>query len=478
MKIKQIIYFSLSFLLISLFSVGCNLRSGDSNDNNSSDSVKDYHNIIKSGRLVILVENSSTSYFIYKGQKMGYEYEILNEFAKELGVELEVKIVANLDNLIPMLNEHEGDLIACNYTVTKERTKEINFSMPYMQTPQVLIQKKPSGWEKMTAKELNSQLVTEPVELAHKHVSIWENSSYYKRLIHLQEEIGDSIYIEPVNGLTGSEELIEQVSQGIIDYTIAEENIAEVNARFYDNIDYSTAISVKQNIAFGIRKSGTLLKSKLDKWLTNFLKSQKYRYIYQKYFTKGVEGMNPNSTYSSIGRGKISIYDDIFKAAGGKYKVDWRLIAAVAYQESKFNPLVEGFGGAYGMMQFMPNTGPTYDVYPDSPPNIQINGGTKKLAADLKYWNSVPDKEQRIKFAIATYNAGRSHIDDAVRLAKKYGLDPTKWDDNVEKMVVNLSKQEYYRDEVVKSGTMKGKYTSNYVNTVYRRYSDWKASFK
>lgn len=463
-----------SFLLVS-----CGTQSEDEvNKQEVLESVKDYQEIMHRGYLKVLAENSSTSYFIYKGEKMGFEYEILREFAKEMGLELEVEIVANLDNLIPMVNNHEGDIIACNYTVTRERTKEINFSTPYLQTPQILVQKKPDGWEKMTEDEIKRKLITSPTSLAKKHINVWENSSYYKRLLHLQEEIGDTIYINPVNGLTGSEELIEQVSLGIIDYTITEENIGLVNARFYDNIDVSTEISVKQNIAFGLRKSSDLLKIKLNKWLKNFLTSSKYKYIYRKYFLIGVPGMDPNDTFSSIGRGEISPYDKYFKAAGKKYNVDWQLLAAIAYQESRFNASIEGFGGAYSMLQFMPNTGPKYGVYPDSPPEVQIYGGMKKLAADFSYFNNIKDNEQKIKLVLATYNAGRGHIDDAVRLAEKYGLDPTKWDDNVEKMVINLSKQEFYRDEVVKSGAMKGEFTSKYVEKVYKRYKEWKSTFK
>lgn len=479
MKYTKKILYCFSILLINLVPAGCGSKEKDGDAAQKiPESVTDYQRIIEKGTLVVLAENSSTSYFVYRGEKMGYEYEILREFAKELGLELEIKTVANLDNLIPMLENGEGDIISCNYTVTRERTKSIDFSIPYIQTPQVLIQQKPEGWEKMKPADLEKQLIREPVDLKKKHINVWENSSYYQRLIHLQEEIGDSIYIDPVNGLIGTEELIEQVSQGIIDYTITEENIARVNARFYDNIDFSTAISVKQNIAFGLRKESTLLKAKLDKWLENFLNSKTYKHIYRKYYETGVPGMNPNNTYSSVGRGKVSPYDDLFKAAGKQHNTDWQLLASIAFHESRFNPYVEGFGGAYGMMQFMPNTGPKYGVYPDSPPEVQINGGMKKIANDIKSWSSIPDTGQRIKFALASYNAGRGHIEDAQRLAVKHGLDGNIWDNNVEKMLLNLSKQEYYRDEVVKNGSMRGTTTYNYVKKVYQRYIEWKAAYK
>ena len=173
----------------------------------------------------------------------------------------------------------------------------------------------------------------------------------------------------------------------------------------------------------------------------------------------------------------ISAYDQIFKRAADKSGWDWRLIAALAYQESKFNPNALSFGGAYGMMQFMPNTGPTYGVFPDSPPEVQIMGGGRKLAADEKYWKEVPDDFQRKKFSMASYNAGRGHVMDAQRLAKKYGLNHLVWDDNVEKMILNLSKQEYYQDEVVRHGMMRSRTTYNYVREVTERYHEWAAIY-
>ena len=113
----------------------------------------DLPDIIKRGKLVVLAENSSTSYFNYKGRKMGFEYELLQQFCESIGVELEVEVVKNLDSLIIKLNKGEGDVIACNYTITKDRGKKINFSEPFAQTQQVLIQRKPDGWKEMKEEE-------------------------------------------------------------------------------------------------------------------------------------------------------------------------------------------------------------------------------------------------------------------------------------------------------------------------------------
>ncbi|MGJ8661358.1 MAG: transporter substrate-binding domain-containing protein, partial [Bacteroidota bacterium] len=107
----------------------------------------DLEQILKRGKLVVLAENSSSSYFLYREKEMGFEYEVLNEFAKELGVELEIKIIENLDNAIDQVNEGAGDILACNLTVTRDRAKEIDFSIPLLSIQQVLVQRKPDPKE-------------------------------------------------------------------------------------------------------------------------------------------------------------------------------------------------------------------------------------------------------------------------------------------------------------------------------------------
>jgi membrane-bound lytic murein transglycosylase F len=438
----------------------------------------DLPDILKKGKLVVLAENSSTSYFLYRNKKMGFEYEILKEFADELGLILEIKVVHDLDSMNIKLNAGEGDLIACNYTYTKDRLNEIEFSEPFLLTPQVLIQRKPEGWRKMKPEELDAKMVRSPEQLVAKEVHVWRNSSYFMRLTHLQEEIGDTIYIQEVDGKIGTDELIEMVADGMIDYTVAEENIAKANDKYYDNLDISMEISVKQKICFGLRKDNPLLKAKLDSWLEQFKKKKTYEYLSKKYFNQQKLITSYDFTPANLRRGEISPYDAIFKKESDKYGIDWRLPASIAYHESRFNPKALGFGGSYGIMQFMPGTGPKYGVYPNSSPEVQIAGGLKKLSKDYASWSEIPDPVQRYKFTLATYNAGKGHVVDAQRLAKKKGLDPLIWDDHVEKMMLNLGKQEYYRDPVVSNGAHHGTLTHRYVREIYGRYEEWRSIYK
>lgn len=438
----------------------------------------DLPEILKKGKLTVLAENSSASYFIYRGKKMGFEYELLKEFANEIGVDLEIIIIEDLDAANKMLNNGEGDLIACNYTVTNERAKEIDFSMPYMRTSQVLVQRKPDNWEKMTAAEINAKLLNDPTDLAGKTINVWDKSTYYQRLLNLQQEIGDTIYIQSETGEVSSEDLIENVSEGLIDYTVVEQNVAQINSQFLDNIDIHLEVSVKQKIAFGLRKTSPLLKARVNQWLAKFTQKASFKYLKHKYFDLPDMASRIQDATSSLKGGQLSAYDHFFKKSAAKHKWDWRILASVAYQESRFNPNANGLGGAYGMMQFMPETGPKYKVYPSSPPEVQIEGGMRLLVSNYNLWSDIPDHEERLKFTLASYNAGASHVKDAQRLAEKYDLDPKRWDDNVEVMMKNLSKREFYRDPVVQSGATRGAHTAKYVKSVYNRFLSYKSMFR
>lgn len=472
---------SILLLLIFVFSLGCS--SSDKNEETDPSKIEtsnemDLPDILKKGKLVILAENSSTSYFIYRGRKMGFEFEILKEFASDLGIDLEIKLIDDLNEANDLLNEGDGDLIACNYTISNDRKKIIDFSIPFLKTNQVLIQRKPDGWEKMSQKEISSKLINDPTQLVKKRINVWEGSTYYRRLMNLQEEIGDTIYIQAETGEVSSEDLIENVSEGLIDYTVVEKNVAQINSQFLDNIDIHLDLSVKQKIAFGLRKASPLLKARLDQWLTSYMERPAFKYLKHKYFDLPQIASLSNDSYSSVKGGQLSKYDHLFKKVAAKRNWDWRLLAAISFQESRFNPNAVGMGGAYGLMQFMPETGPIYKVYPSSPPEVQIEGGMKLLLKIYSLWKDIPLEEDRIKFSLASYNSGTSHVKDAQRLAEKHGLNSKVWDDEVEVMMKNLSKKEYYRDPVVQSGSARGVHTSKYVQTIYTRYLSYKSLFR
>ncbi len=434
----------------------------------------DLNEIKKKGILTMLTENTSTSYYIYRENQLGFEYELLKRFSLHVGVELRVKVVSDARKFHTYLNDGEGDIIACNYSVTRNRRKIHDYSIPYLKSRQVLVQQKPHGWEEMSTEEISKQLITDPSMLKNRIVYVRNNSSYYQRLVHLQQEIGDTIYLKEIEGDPVTEDYVSAVANNSIPLTVADENIAKVALKENPNLDIATVISFTQSIAFGIRKSSPQLKKALDNWLIKFMKSPDYRELTTRYFGEEIIPQeSAPAADETIKKGQISPYDHLFKSAATKYGEDWLLLAAVANKESRFNPRVIGLGGAYGMMQFMPISGPQYGVYPDSSPEEQIEGGMKMMKELLKRYARVPNREDQIKFALASYNAGYCHIDDAMKLAGKNELNPYIWNNNVELMIRNLAKPSFYRDNAVQCGAYRG-HAADYANTVYEQYMKWK----
>jgi membrane-bound lytic murein transglycosylase F len=173
--------------------------------------------------------------------------------------------------------------------------------------------------------------------------------------------------------------------------------------------------------------------------------------------------------------GRISVWDDILKQKTEELGWDWRLVASLMYQESRFQSDAISWMGAQGLMQLMPGTAIIYGVDSLSSPVENINAGIKYLKMlDDRFKDIVHDPDERIKFVLASYNAGIAHVFDARRLAEKYGRDPNLWDDNVDFFLLNKSNPKYYNDEVVFYGYCRGEESFNYVNDIMERFEHYR----
>ena len=193
--------FLLIVFLISITS--CSLNQENETTEKHSDSTKiltpvekNYTRIKEEGILNAITIYSSTSYFLFRGQPMGFEYELFKRLADHLEVRYEVVLAKNVDSVIPMLNRGDGDIIALGYTITRDRKEKVSFTDPYLITHQTLVQRKPDNWRKMTTDNIKKQLATDIVDLINDTVSVRKNSSYYMRLVELSNELGDTIYID------------------------------------------------------------------------------------------------------------------------------------------------------------------------------------------------------------------------------------------------------------------------------------------
>jgi membrane-bound lytic murein transglycosylase F len=466
-----------TFILISFTVIftACNTSDIQNSSHKIKKNHKDLDSIKTLGKLKAFINYNATSYFIYKGNPMGFEYELLKKYAEHINVKLDVIPIKNTDSIFVNMNKGEADIIADNLTITEERLIYSNFTHPILITQQVLVQRKPEGWRKLKKSELKKQILQSPLDLVNKTVTIRKGSSFYSRMKNLSNEIGGKINIKTVDELT-MEELIEKVSFQEIDYTVADKNLAIVSQWQYPNIDVNLTISLDQNIAWAIRKNAPELSKSLNEWLIEFQKTKKFKLLYNKYF-KNQKGFNRRIThkYYSLSNSAISPYDKVLQKHSSKLGWDWELLAAMIYQESHFNNDARGWGGAFGLMQFMPRTGAKFGVDSSSSAHENIIAGINYLKYLDNYWKPIiTDSSQRIPFVLASYNAGPGHVLDARRLTEKYEKDPFVWENNVDYFLLNKSKAKYYKDDVVRNGYCKGYIVYNYVNEILIRFEHYK----
>jgi membrane-bound lytic murein transglycosylase F len=463
-------------LVLSLLGLSCYRGEGSrfrDVDELKQVQITDLEIIRQNGKLRVVTEFNSISYFIYRGQPMGFQYEMLQHLANHMGLELEVKVSNHLEQNFSDLIQDEVDLIAMNLTVTAERKQKVNFTEPLLQTRQVLVQRKPENWSLMNKKQLEQGLIRNQLDLTGKQVYVQSGSVYANRLRSLSDEIGGGIRIQEVQ--LESEQLIQRVALGEIDYAICDENVGLVNATYFPQLDVATAISFPQHVAWGIRHRSDSLKGVIDLWLTDFRKSSRYAILYNKYFRNQHSASRFQSDYYVLSSGKISQFDEIIKRECKRIGWDWRLMASMIYQESRFNPKAESWAGAYGLMQLMPATARNYGITRDSPASAHIRAGASFIQwLDDRFIEVIPDDEERVKFILASYNIGYGHIQDARRLAERYGSDPNLWHGSVEEWLLKKSDPEYYTDQVVKYGYARGIETFNYVKEVIERFEHYK----
>jgi membrane-bound lytic murein transglycosylase F len=417
----------------------------------------DLEQITKRGKLIVLTENSSLSFYEYRDKQLGFEYEILDTFAKYLGLPLEIKVISESDKLYQHLKNGEGDIVAANICISLSNIQDIKYSAPFYTSPQVLIQRK-------------GKPIKSIEELDKKTVYVRKNSSFQKRLEYLEDEVGIDINIKVYQGDPITEDLIEMVDKGVIDFTVAHENLGRISKDLFSNIDVSTVISFPQKIAFGLRNSSTALDKKLSSFLTNYTKSSEFALLKKRYFDYTVSEI-PVQFISK--KGALTPFDKSFKLAVTETGWDWKLLAAIAQKESNFNTQAVGMGGSFGIIQFMPATGRKYGVTPSSTVDQQLSAGMKLLGASMEDWKKIPDMTQRVKFTLASYNAGKCHIEDAQKLAKKLNLNPLIWDGHVEKAIMKLSNVNFYRLPGVKCGVYRG-HAVYYVRRIFEIYNGYK----
>lgn len=438
--------------------------------------TEDYPDIRERGKLIAITSYSPVSYFIYHGEPMGYEFELLQMLGEHLDLDVDIMIARDLEEMENMLARGEGDLIAYGLTITTERRERLAFTEPMNVTRQVLVQRKPDNWRQMKLHEIEAMMIRNPFDLAGDTVHVRKGSAYISRLNNLSLEIGEPIHVIEASGEFTTEDLIHRVANDSIRLTVADENIAQIQSAYYLNLDVETPLSLPQQTAWAVRPNSPLLLDTINAWLRKVQNQPDYYVIYNKYYNnRQAFRSRYASEFNPITGGGISPWDELIKEGADQLEWDWRLLAALIYRESMFNPRAQSWAGARGLMQLMPRTAREFGASNPFDPEQSIQAGVNFLLWLDNYWTEhIEDPEERQKFVIVSYNVGQGHLQDARRLAETFEANPNAWEGNVEQFMLKKSNPDYYNLDIVRFGYASGIEPVNYIKTIHELYEHYK----
>lgn len=415
--------------------------------------------VLNRGTLRVCCYYNTTDYYVYKGVPKGFHYDLVKGFADYLGVRLEMTASVDVEESIRLLGEGKFDLLAMSLTETPERDSLLDFSIPLFATSRVLVQNKE-----------NRPLLREVIELDGKEIVVQRGTSFAGFLWRLADSLRLDLTVREIDSMT-FEDILLEVENGGWTYTVVDENIARTASRYMPHLDYSLTLSSPQPVAWAVREGEEGLLCELDAWLAAEKEKAAFQVRYNRYFRSSYVTSLRNSKYYKLKNGVISAFDPIIKREAAAIGWDWRLLAAVIYQESRFGPDAESSFGAYGLMQVMPETAEEMGCADRANPAYNIRAGSRYLRKLQREFDRFGlDSTNLLKFTLAAYNAGTGHVLDAMRLAEAYGRDPKTWDRHVGYFMLALSHPEFYRDSVCRNGYCDGRQTFNFVEDIFENY--------
>ena len=432
------------------------------------DTLTAFEHVMERGALVAVTNCEDFNYKMYHAHPSGFAHDLLKDFCNMYHLRLEMVVNDDLDSCFAMLDSGEVDVVATGVGLTRDLKRSYGLTNPMFSQKCVLVQRMPKNWSSMsTGNEVEGQLFRSPIDLAGKTIHVSKGSHAIKVLEHLSDDIGDTIYVVECDTLNDLE-LIKCVHDGLIDYTVVDDYIAVVGSYGLRDLDIKLAVSVEHPVGWAVKNCGTdsSLLNAFNDWIDKAEKKH-LRLVVTRY----VKNRRLFAQKSNEVKGGLSPFDNAIKRTAKKIGWDWRLLAALIYQESRFKTHLESDKGAYGLMQLMPSVMRRFNVSYNSTPEEQIEAGGKLIAfLDKSLKDKVVDSLERTKFVLAAYNAGLGHVLDAQRLAAKYDKAPDIWENNVDYFILNKSKPQYYKDTCCKCGFLRGGQTYRFVEDIMERY--------
>jgi membrane-bound lytic murein transglycosylase F len=413
--------------------------------------------IQEEGVLRVITRNSPSTYFQDRNGEAGFEYELVKRFANNLGVELQIETADNIDEIFNRLNRPGGPALAAAGLVASESRLELaRFTRSYLDvTTQVVYR---SGQRRPTS----------PQDLIGKRILVLKGSSQAEKLASLQLEYPELRYEE--SDAVEVVDLLRMVDEGQIDLTLVESNEMSMNQVYFTNIRAGFDVGEQNSLAWIVAKGedDSLLKA-ANAFLEQAQQNGTLQRLRERYYGHvDVLGYVGAYAFAKHLQQRLPRYEKAFRDTAKQHGIDWRLLAAIGYQESHWQPEATSKTGVRGLMMLTLRTANAMGVTNRLDPVQSIQGGGKylvKIHAGLPESIEEPD---RTWFALAAYNVGGGHLEDARKLAESEGLDPNKWLD-VKQMLPRLSQKQWYSK--TRYGYARGGEPVHFVANI-RRYYD------
>lgn len=408
--------------------------------------------------LRVITRNSPETYFLWRGELLGFEYELMRKFADINKVKLVIVVADSYEEMLELLAEGKGDIIAAGLSRTKVREKQIAkaklaTSLRYNRVKEQLVAHQ------------DSLPINELTDLKGRTITLRKSSSFWATAQVLAKDFGVNIVIAKEDIAT--EILISQVADKEIDLTIADSNLIAIESSFRKQI--ITPLTFKEDVpyAYLVRQGNPQLLAYVNEFIRKYYRGTFYNVVKNKYFYHE-KSQKSHKKHRLVSGSILSPYDDIVRSYVQAYNFDWRLIVSQMYQESRFDPLASNATGAFGLMQMLPRTAAELGVADLKDPEQAIASGVQYLDWTRDRFSKDLPVQEQIFFSLASYNAGYGHVKDAQRLARQLGLRSDRWFNNVENAMLLLQRRQYYQK--ARFGYVRGREPVNYVRDIYQRY--------
>lgn len=439
------------------------------NDNNNikQNEKLDFPELVDRGYLNAIVEHNSMSFFVHNGRLMGLQYDLLNYISKRWNLKINQIVVNDLSEALALVAFDTIDILTSEITILPNRYPCLEFSIPLYKTKMVLVlydSINPSSKIKNFS-ELNIE------SLQNKSIAVPSMSIFINYLNKLKDSLKINFSIRELS--EEPESILDSVMNKKIYATVMDEKILIVNTPLLHNTSSYYLPYPSFDIGWAFSCYQPILRDSINQLLLYLKKKGILDFLLNKYQKPIYINQSNQLTAHSKRTKKLTPYDKILKKYGKEYGIDWRLVAALIYNESKFNVNAISSKGAFGIIQIMPETAEMYGITAQSPIDEQIKVSFKILnnyKITLKQF--FKNEKDLYKAMIASYNLGLGHILDAINLAIKYEGEIYNWE-QVSKWLLNKAQKKYYSDPIVRNGYCYGRITVYFVNIVFDTYENY-----